>query len=170
MRAGRSLSALRRRLARIALYIYIEVRVTGSALNRCLIISSPIGFLRRGYCGEAKRTEQNQNGYSITSAPLYYDGIVYSGIAGGEYGTRGRLTALDAKTGKIIPFKEFSVARNDGALAPYLQRAQVVKLFRDKKLMPAGVCATTMDPRSKKCAVCAECFSGKFMAQQDAIA
>jgi quinohemoprotein ethanol dehydrogenase len=38
----------------------------------------------------------------ITSAPLYYDGIVYSGIAGGEFGTRGRLTALDAKTGKIL--------------------------------------------------------------------
>jgi len=38
----------------------------------------------------------------ITSAPLYYDGIVYSGITGGEYGVRGRLTALDAKTGKIL--------------------------------------------------------------------
>ena len=30
--------------------------------------------------------EQYENGYSITSAPLYYDGIVYSGISGGEYG------------------------------------------------------------------------------------
>src|SRR5262245_51612509 len=29
--------------------------------------------------------EQYQNGYSITGAPLYYDGIVYSGISGGEY-------------------------------------------------------------------------------------
>jgi len=46
--------------------------------------------------------EQYQNGYSITSAPLYYDGIVYSGISGGEYGVRGRLTALDAKTGAIL--------------------------------------------------------------------
>jgi quinohemoprotein ethanol dehydrogenase len=42
------------------------------------------------------------NGYSITSAPLYFDGIVYSGISGGELGIRGRLTALDAKTGKIL--------------------------------------------------------------------
>jgi len=33
--------------------------------------------------------EQNQNGYSITSAPLYYDGIIYSGISGGEYGYAG---------------------------------------------------------------------------------
>jgi quinohemoprotein ethanol dehydrogenase len=46
--------------------------------------------------------EDWHNGYVATSAPLYYDGIVYSGIAGGEFGTRGRLTALDAKTGKIL--------------------------------------------------------------------
>src|ERR1700738_5589622 len=46
--------------------------------------------------------EDWHNGYGITSAPLYYDGIVYSGITGGELGTRGRLTALDAKTGKIL--------------------------------------------------------------------
>src|SRR6267378_3153718 len=43
--------------------------------------------------------EKWENGYTITSAPLYYDGIVYSGIAGGEFGVRGRLTALDAKSG-----------------------------------------------------------------------
>ena len=46
--------------------------------------------------------EDWRNGYSIASAPLYYDGIVYSGISGGELGIRGRLTALDAKTGKIL--------------------------------------------------------------------
>jgi quinohemoprotein ethanol dehydrogenase len=46
--------------------------------------------------------EEWRNGYSITSAPLYYDGIVYSGISGGELGIRGRLTALDAKTGEIL--------------------------------------------------------------------
>lgn len=46
--------------------------------------------------------EDWHNGYGITSAPLYYDGIVYSGITGGEFGVRGRLTALDAKTGQIL--------------------------------------------------------------------
>ena len=46
--------------------------------------------------------EDWKNGYGITSAPLYYDGIIYSGITGGEFGVRGRLTALDAKTGKIL--------------------------------------------------------------------
>jgi len=46
--------------------------------------------------------EDWHNGYGITNAPLYYDGIVYSGITGGEFGIRGRLTALDAKTGKVL--------------------------------------------------------------------
>jgi glucose dehydrogenase len=42
-----------------------------------------------------------QKGYSITAAPLYVDGMVITGISGGEFGIRGRLTALDAKTGKL---------------------------------------------------------------------
>jgi alcohol dehydrogenase (cytochrome c) len=46
--------------------------------------------------------ENWRNGYSITSAPLYYGGMIYSGISGGELGIRGRLTALDAKTGRIL--------------------------------------------------------------------
>ena len=46
--------------------------------------------------------EKWENGYTITNAPLYYDGIVYSGIAGSEFGMRSRLTALDAKTGTIV--------------------------------------------------------------------
>src|SRR5437870_10616711 len=43
-----------------------------------------------------------ENGYTITSAPLYYEGLVYSGVSGGEFGVRGRLTALDAKSGEIV--------------------------------------------------------------------
>jgi alcohol dehydrogenase (cytochrome c) len=43
-----------------------------------------------------------KSGYSITSAPLYYEGRLYVGGSGGEYGVRGRLTALDAKTGKFL--------------------------------------------------------------------
>jgi alcohol dehydrogenase (cytochrome c) len=43
-----------------------------------------------------------QDGYTITSAPLYYNGVVYTGIAGGERAIRGKLTALDAKTGKEL--------------------------------------------------------------------
>ena len=46
--------------------------------------------------------EQWENGYTITSAPLYHDGIIYSGLSGGEFGVRGRLTALNAKNGEIL--------------------------------------------------------------------
>jgi PQQ-dependent dehydrogenase (methanol/ethanol family) len=42
-----------------------------------------------------------QNGETITNAPLYYNGRVYTGLSGGEFGIRGRLTAVDAKTGKV---------------------------------------------------------------------
>jgi alcohol dehydrogenase (cytochrome c) len=41
-----------------------------------------------------------QEGYTITSAPLYVNGMVITGISGGEYGIRGRVTAYDAQTGK----------------------------------------------------------------------
>jgi quinohemoprotein ethanol dehydrogenase len=43
-----------------------------------------------------------QDGYTITSAPAYYNGVVYTGISGGEYGVRGKLTALDAATGQEL--------------------------------------------------------------------
>ena len=56
--------------------------------------------------------EEWQSGYTITSAPLYYDGMVYSGLSSGEFGVRGRLTALDAKTGKIV-WRSFTVPDAD---------------------------------------------------------
>jgi len=46
--------------------------------------------------------EDWKNGYGVTAAPLYYEGIIYSGMTGGGFGVRGRLTALDAKTSKIL--------------------------------------------------------------------
>jgi quinohemoprotein ethanol dehydrogenase len=39
-------------------------------------------------------------GYSITMAPLYYDGMVIIGHSGGEEGIRGVVKAFDARTGK----------------------------------------------------------------------
>ncbi len=41
-----------------------------------------------------------RNGETITSAALYYDGLVVTGLSGGEFGVRGRVTAYDAETGK----------------------------------------------------------------------
>ena len=43
-----------------------------------------------------------EKGYTTTSAPLYYDGKVYQGVAGGEYGIRGYLAAYDAEKGEEI--------------------------------------------------------------------
>jgi quinohemoprotein ethanol dehydrogenase len=48
------------------------------------------------------QAEKWQEGYTITAAPLYYDGIVIASFAGGENGTRGRLKAYDAKDGRLI--------------------------------------------------------------------
>jgi alcohol dehydrogenase (cytochrome c) len=43
-----------------------------------------------------------QKGYSITAAPLYYEGMVITGVSGGVMGRRCSLTAYDAKTGKLL--------------------------------------------------------------------
>lgn len=46
------------------------------------------------------QTADPKIGYSLTAAPLYYDGMVIIGNAGGDLGTRGRMKAFDAKTGE----------------------------------------------------------------------
>jgi quinohemoprotein ethanol dehydrogenase len=43
-----------------------------------------------------------QDGYTITTAPTFYKGVLYTGISGGDRSARGKLTALDAKTGKEL--------------------------------------------------------------------
>jgi len=46
--------------------------------------------------------EDYHDGYSLTGAYRYYDGLVYMGISGAENGIRGRVTALDAKDGHEV--------------------------------------------------------------------
>lgn len=48
------------------------------------------------------QVEEWEDGYTITSAPLYYDGKVYTGVSGGEYGIRGSVTAYDAEIGREL--------------------------------------------------------------------
>lgn len=43
-----------------------------------------------------------QNGQAMTSAPLIANGVVMTGIAGGEYGTRGFIDGWDPETGKQL--------------------------------------------------------------------
>lgn len=48
------------------------------------------------------QAERWQEGYTITAAPLFYDGMVIVGFAGGERAVRGRVKAYDAKDGRLI--------------------------------------------------------------------
>ena len=48
------------------------------------------------------QAERWQDNFSITAAPLYVNGIVIIGFAGGDRGTRGRLKAYDAEDGRLI--------------------------------------------------------------------
>jgi len=46
--------------------------------------------------------DDNGDGYSLTSAPLALDGMVVTGVAGGERGIRGFVDAYDAVTGERL--------------------------------------------------------------------
>ena len=48
------------------------------------------------------QAERWQDGFTITAAPLYYDGMVIAGFSGAEYATRGRIKAYDAKDGHAL--------------------------------------------------------------------
>ena len=48
---------------------------------------------------QAERPEEN---FSITPAPVYYDGLVITGFAGADRGTRGRVKAYDAADGRLV--------------------------------------------------------------------
>jgi quinohemoprotein ethanol dehydrogenase len=57
---------------------------------------------RSGEVVWATQAERWQEGFTITAAPLYYDGMVIVGFAGAEIGIRGRLKAFDAKDGSLL--------------------------------------------------------------------
>jgi quinohemoprotein ethanol dehydrogenase len=48
------------------------------------------------------QAERWQEAFTITAAPLYYDGMVIVTFAGGESGIRGRVKAYDAKDGHLL--------------------------------------------------------------------
>ena len=41
-------------------------------------------------------------GYSATAAPIIAEGLLLTGVSGGEFGVVGRVEARDAKTGKLV--------------------------------------------------------------------
>jgi quinohemoprotein ethanol dehydrogenase len=48
------------------------------------------------------QAERWQDNFSLTGAPLYVNGMVITGFAGADRGTRGRVKAYDAKDGRLI--------------------------------------------------------------------
>ena len=48
------------------------------------------------------RVGKPEEGRTMTAAPLYVDGKVLTGVAGGEFGVRGHLSAFDARTGRQL--------------------------------------------------------------------
>lgn len=66
--------------------------------------------------------------------------------------------------GKVLPFREFSIRRNDEAVAPYFELGRQLAAFRKGGPMPKVICVNHMDPRARPCPVARECFSGKYPA------
>ena len=48
------------------------------------------------------QAEAWEDGYTITSAPLYFQGMVISGFSGAEYAARGRVKAYSADDGSLL--------------------------------------------------------------------
>jgi alcohol dehydrogenase (cytochrome c) len=60
------------------------------------------------------RIADPKNGESVPAAPIAHDGVVYIGNAGGDFkGGKGKMYALDAKTGKVL-WQFFMVPRTEG--------------------------------------------------------
>jgi alcohol dehydrogenase (cytochrome c) len=57
---------------------------------------------RTGRVAWSIQAERWQEGFTIPSAPLYYDGLVITGFAGAERGIRGRVKAYNAKDGSLV--------------------------------------------------------------------
>jgi len=67
-------------------------------------LDSGVQALNR-YTGEEEwyaSTADHKEGYSATWAPIIYDGMLFTGSAGGEYGVRGFHCAFDAETGEEL--------------------------------------------------------------------
>jgi quinohemoprotein ethanol dehydrogenase len=48
------------------------------------------------------QAERWQDNFSITAAPVYYNGMVIVGFAGADRGTRGRVKAYDSESGRLL--------------------------------------------------------------------
>src|SRR5436309_2237510 len=84
-RHGRRLMAV---LTTLSFLVFTVMPVLAADPEIDRLLRSPVG--------------KGKTSYALPSGPSYCDGVVYSGVSGGEFGVRGRLTALDAKSGEIV--------------------------------------------------------------------
>jgi alcohol dehydrogenase (cytochrome c) len=70
-------------------------------------------------------------GYSQTAAPLIANGLVLTGVSGGEFGIVGRVEARDAKTGKMVWVR------------PTVEGHMGQKFDKDGKASDIGISGTT---------------------------
>lgn len=80
-----------------------------------------------------------------------------------SFGTlqKDKLKSLNI-AGAFSPFKEYIVDRDDSLTDHLMERAAIVKLWKDKVIgMPSGLCATSFDKRAGSCPGVKDCFSGK---------
>ncbi|TNF54971.1 MAG: PQQ-dependent dehydrogenase, methanol/ethanol family [Burkholderiales bacterium] len=64
-----------------------------------------------------ERIDEYSAGYSYTAAPLIAEGLLMTGVSGGEFGVIGRVEARDPKTGKMVwvrPVVEGHMGFKDG--------------------------------------------------------
>src|SRR5215472_10191618 len=67
--------------------------------GRVLALSEETGELR---WSRQTGDDPPSRGQSVSAAPLYSQGMLFTGLANGDFGLQGRVVALDAKTGKEI--------------------------------------------------------------------
>ena len=71
----------------------------GQMDNRLVALDQRTGAVQ--WSVQSEELKPGAGGFTITAAPLYYDGLVIVGFAGGELAIRGRLKAYDARTGRL---------------------------------------------------------------------
>lgn len=88
--------------------------------------------------------------------------ILYASKAFGIKDTS--LASAGIKDAAFSPFKEYIAKPDLNLIRTSLNRARVLKVWRDDKALgfPAGICTNGLTKRAQQCSTCASCWSGKF--------
>jgi alcohol dehydrogenase (cytochrome c) len=78
-----------------------------------------------------EKVDDYQAGYSETAAPIIVNGLVLTGVSGGEFGVSGRVEARDALTGQLVWSR------------PTVEGQMGYRYDKDGKATPNGISGTT---------------------------